>query len=87
MAVAAEDLAVRDATVRLGRGGAESNKSPRARTISLHYLRPNKSSVDLVAWTNNDDGAVKKRGGSSQVEARRGHRLCNTATIVWADKI
>lgn len=81
----AEDVAVRDATVWLG--AAESSKSPRARTISIHFLQPNSKSIDLVAWSNDAEKQRQQQARSSQVEARRGDRLCNTATIVWGDEL
>lgn len=86
--MAAEDVAVRDASVRLG--AVESNNSLRARTISIHFLQPNSKSVDLMAWSNDAEEQQQKdglRARSSQVEARRGDRLCNTATIVWGDEL
>lgn len=84
--MAAEDVAVRDAAARVG--GAETSSAwTRARAISIHYLQANSKAIDLVAWANDDD--VERQGArsirSTQVEARRGHRLCNTATIVWGE--
>lgn len=78
---------MRDGAARVKGDTCASAWTPRARAISIHYLQANSKSIDLVAWANDDDTEQHGTGSvrSTQVEARRGHRLCNTATIVWGE--
>ena len=72
--------------------------APRARSLSLHYLQANSKMVDVAAWVN-DAAQMKgeeggKEGGgegpsigvSSQIEVRRGGKLCNHGTILWQEE-
>ena len=47
LAVAAEDIAVRDAVARVGGSASGSRWTPRARTISIHYLQVLKNGIGL----------------------------------------
>jgi len=99
LAMVAEDVAVRDAAARLQSSSSSSSAAaaaaaaPRARSLNLHYFQANSKMVDVAAWVN-DAAEVKGEGGregtsmgvSSQIEVRRGGKLCNHGTILWQEE-
>lgn len=86
LAVAAEEIALLDVAARKKES---TSQAPRARALSLHYLQANDRVVDLAAWTLQD--ACEKSGGEeggddgllTQIEVRRGGKLCNSGSIIW----